>query len=191
MILLSILVLHVLLLGLVLSPRIARLWVLQHDLADSSSWSSPPLVLLRAILLADFDCADSAPPQSRPGAGARGGRSSQGGVLQHHWASPLSLPQLNSLVEAYNMRGEDASNITVIPIDSAPPHAQLIQHLKPFQVLKQTFSVSLHVVQSSSANTLSPPPWTRCCVRRWGTWSLWNKTPRRTCFGISPWSGLV
>jgi hypothetical protein len=124
------------------------------------------------ILVADFDCTDSAPPQSHPCAGARGGRSSQDGFLQHHAASPLSLPQLNSLVEAYNVRGEDASNITVISIDSAPPHAQLIQHWKPFQVLQQTCLVSLRAVQSSPAsagrNALSPPPWTRCCVRRRG-----------------------
>jgi hypothetical protein len=64
------LVLHVLLLGLVLSQDRQ---VPQDDLADSSS-SSPPLVHLRAIhatLVADYDCKDSAPQQSQPGAGTR------------------------------------------------------------------------------------------------------------------------
>ena len=72
--LLSILVLHVLLLGLALSPRIARPWVLQDDLADSSSWSLPPLVLLREIhanRLANYDCKGSAPCQSQSGTGYR------------------------------------------------------------------------------------------------------------------------
>ena len=40
------------------------LWLPKDDLKASSSWSSPPLVLLRDIhngLLAKYDCKDSAP----------------------------------------------------------------------------------------------------------------------------------
>ena len=42
------------------------LWLPKDDLKDASSWSSPPLVLLRDIhsdLLVQYDCKDSAPPQ--------------------------------------------------------------------------------------------------------------------------------
>jgi hypothetical protein len=44
-----------------------RLWLPKDDLRDSSSWSSPPLLLLRDIhvkLLTQYDCKEvCAPPQ--------------------------------------------------------------------------------------------------------------------------------
>ena len=73
------------------------MWLPQDDLLDSSSWSSPPLALLRQIrdtLLADCDCKDSAPPKSQNDARARGVRSSQDEFSQQE-AGPLFLPQLN------------------------------------------------------------------------------------------------
>ena len=94
------------------------LWLPKDDLKDSYSWSSPLLVLLRDIhdgLLAKYDCKDSAPPPAQPGARARPGRDSQDGVSQQLEAAPLFLPQLNRLHEAYIMRGEDASNVAIIP----------------------------------------------------------------------------
>ncbi len=62
-----------------------------------SSWSSPPLVLLRDIhskLLTHYDCKEvCALPQSQGHVGAPGGQISQDqdGVSQHHDAPPLSL----------------------------------------------------------------------------------------------------
>ena len=78
----SMLVLHVLWLGLVLFSWTARSWMPKDDLQVYSSWSSHPLVLLGDIhanlFSANYDCTDRIPSQSQPGAvgrGARGGRS--------------------------------------------------------------------------------------------------------------------
>jgi hypothetical protein len=63
-----------------------ELWLPKDDLRDSSSWSSPPLMLLRDIhskLLAQYDCKEvCAPSQSQINVGAKGGLSSQDGVSQ-------------------------------------------------------------------------------------------------------------
>ncbi len=62
-----------------------KLWLPKDDLQDSASWSPPPLVLLHGMhngLLADYDCKDTAPPQSQPDTGARVGRSQQDGDAQ-------------------------------------------------------------------------------------------------------------
>ena len=59
------------------------LWLPKDDLKDLSSWSSPPLVLLRDIpngLLAKYDCKDSVPPPDQSGERARPARNSQDGV---------------------------------------------------------------------------------------------------------------
>ena len=51
-----------------------ELWLPKDDLRDSSSWSSPPLVLLRDIdtnLIAQYDCKEvCAPSQSQANIGA-------------------------------------------------------------------------------------------------------------------------
>jgi hypothetical protein len=76
-----------------------ELWLPKDDLRDSSSWSSPPLVLLRDIhskLLTQFDCkevCESSPSQVNTGTGPR--LSSQDGVPQQQETVPLILPQLN------------------------------------------------------------------------------------------------
>jgi hypothetical protein len=91
------------------------LWLPKDDLWDSSSWSSPPLLLLRDIhskLLTQYDCKEvCAPSQSQVHVGARGGISSQDGVPQQQQAAPLSIPQLNRLLEVSLVQDESfASN---------------------------------------------------------------------------------
>jgi hypothetical protein len=104
--------------------------------SHSSSWVSPPLVLLRDIhskLLTQYDCKEvCVQSQSQDNIGADAGPSSQSQVniragprpnsqdgdshLQE--SVPLSLPSVNRLVEASFGRDENsASNpdVTVIP----------------------------------------------------------------------------
>ena len=100
-----------------------ELWLPKDDLRDSSSWSSPPLVLLRDIhskLLTQYDCKEvCAPSQSQDNVGASARLSSQDGVPQQQEAAPLSLPQLNRLFEASFARDESsASNAGVAAIPS-------------------------------------------------------------------------
>ena len=94
------------------------MWFPKEDLRDSSSWTSSPLVLLRDIhskILTQYDWKEvCSPSQSQvivgTGAGPRsqsqvnigsGPRpNSQDGVSQFQDPVPLSLPQLNRLVEA-------------------------------------------------------------------------------------------
>jgi hypothetical protein len=87
-----------------------KLWLPKDDLRDSSSWASPPLVLLRDIhskFLTHYDCKEvcaqsqsqvnvgsgagpSSQSQVNIGAGPR--TSSQDGVSQLQEPVPLSLP---------------------------------------------------------------------------------------------------
>ena len=74
------------------------MWLPEDDLKDPSSWSSPPLVLLRDIhdgLLAKYDCEVSASPPVQPGVRDRPARDSQDGAC-HQEAVPL-LPYLDRL----------------------------------------------------------------------------------------------
>ena len=69
------------------------LWLPKDNLKDSSTWSSPPLVLLRDIhdsLLVKYDCKDSVPPPAQRGARARPARDSQDGLdgASHQEAAP-------------------------------------------------------------------------------------------------------
>jgi len=99
-----------------------KLWLPKDDLRDSSSWSSPPLVLLRDIhskLLTQYDCKEvCAPSQSQGNVGASARRSSQDGVPQQEEAAPLSLPQLDRLYEDSFERDENSvsnAGVAVIP----------------------------------------------------------------------------
>jgi hypothetical protein len=80
------------------------LWLTKDDLRDSSSWSSPPFLLLRDIhskLLSDYKCKeDCVSSESHAHVGTRGRLSSQEGVSQQQEDAPLSIPQLNRLYEA-------------------------------------------------------------------------------------------
>ena len=94
------------------------LWLPKDDLKDPSTWSSPPLVLLRDIhdgLLVKYDCKDTEPPQSQSGTRGRVGHSQQDGDARQQEADPRLLPQLTRLHEAYHARGEDVSNVVSIP----------------------------------------------------------------------------
>ena len=68
------------------SPERQELWLPKDDLRDSSSWSSPPLLLLRDIhskLLTQYDCKEvCASSQSQGNVGASDRLSSQHGVSQ-------------------------------------------------------------------------------------------------------------
>ena len=111
-----------------------KLWLPKDDLRDSSSWTSPPLVLLRDIhskLLTQYDCKEvceqsqsqvnvgagagpSLPSQVNMGASPR--PSSQDGVSQLKEPAPLSLPQLNRLVEASVVRDESSASNADVPV---------------------------------------------------------------------------
>ena len=71
--------------------------VVKDDLQDSS-WSSPPLVLLRDIhngLLTNYGCKDTVSPQSQPGMRVRVGHRSQDGDAQQEETGPLLIPQFS------------------------------------------------------------------------------------------------
>jgi hypothetical protein len=116
-----------------------ELWLPKDDLRDSSSWSSPPLMLLRDIHSKLLDqyvykeevCAQS---QSQVNVGVGTGPSSQsqvnigtgprpssqdGGVPQQQETATLMLPQLNRLIEASFVRDESsASNADATAVPS-------------------------------------------------------------------------
>jgi len=78
-----------------------KLWLPKEDLRDSSSWSSPPLVLLRDIhskLTAQYDCKEvCAPSQSQGNVGGSDRLSSQDGVSSSgDWSSLYPATQLPS-----------------------------------------------------------------------------------------------
>ena len=112
-----------------------KLWLPKDDLRDSSSWTSPPFVLLRDIhskLLTQYDCKEvCAPSQSQVNVGASARLSSHDGVSQQQEAAPLSLPQLNRLFEASFVRDESsASNdddVATIPSQLKVTH-QILSH---------------------------------------------------------------
>ncbi len=100
-----------------------ELWFPKDDLRDSSSWSSPPFVLLRdihATLISQYDSKEvCAPSQSQGNVGASTRLSSQDGVPQQQEDAPLSLPRLDRLFEDSFVRDESsASNADVAAIPS-------------------------------------------------------------------------
>ncbi len=127
----------------------------KDDLRDSSSWSSPPLMILCDIhskLVDQYDwkevCAPS-PSQVNGGAGAR--LSSQDGVSQQQETVSLSLPQFNRLFETSFVRDESSdSNADVTAITSQHRITQQILSLwQPFQDLKLMFPGSCRAEQLS------------------------------------------
>ena len=117
------LVLHSSYLVLVLSPRNVRACgcprMICRTRPHSSSWSSPPRLLLRDIhskLLAEYICKGGcAPSLSQVNVGASGGISSQDGDSQQQEADPLSIPQLNCLIEASFVRYESSASNAAVP----------------------------------------------------------------------------
>ena len=125
------------------------MWLPQDDLRDSSSWASPPFVLLRDIhskLITQYDykevCAQS---QSQVNEGDGAGSSSQSqvnigpgprpisqdGVSQFQEPAPLSLPQLNRLVEASFVREAELSR-------ALPPMLMLLPCLLSLRLLNRS-----------------------------------------------------
>ena len=151
------------------------LWLPKDNLKDSSTWSSPPLVLLRDIhdgLLAKYDCKDSVPPPAQPGARARPARDSQDGLdgASQQEAAPLFLPQLNQLHELSFVRGEDASNVVAIPTQHRVTQ-QILSRWQPFKDLKRP--LRFRAVRSSCVNACSSA-WllrlrTQLYAQRWRT----------------------
>ncbi len=127
----------------------------KDDLRDSSSWSSPPHLLLRDIhykLITQYDCKEvCAPSQSQVNVGASDRLRSQDGVSQQQEAAPLSLPQLNRLFEVSFVRDESsASNADVAVIPSQHRvNQQILSHWQPFLDLKIMFAGSRRAEQLS------------------------------------------
>jgi hypothetical protein len=130
------------------------LWLPKDNLKDSSTWSSPPLVLLCDIhdsLLDKYHSKDSVTPPAQPGARPRPARDSQDdqdgldGASQQETV-PLFLPQLNQIHEFSFVRGEDTSNVVVIPTQDRVTQ-QILSRWQPFKDLKLTFTVSLRSEQ--------------------------------------------
>jgi hypothetical protein len=148
-----------------------ELWLPKDDLRDSSSWSSPPLMLLRDIhskLLDQYGCKEEvyAQSQSQANVGAGAGPSSQsqvnigaghrpssqdGGVPQQQETATLMLPQLNRLIEASFVRDESSASTTdatAIPTQHRVTQ-QILSHWQPFQDLKLMFAGSRRAEQLS------------------------------------------
>jgi hypothetical protein len=124
---------------------------------DSSSWSSPPLMLLRDIhskLLTQYDCKEEVYAQSQSqvnvGAGAglgsqskahigagpspvNGGAgariSSQDGVPQEQETASLSLPQLNRLIEDSFVRDESSASNADSDTTAIPSQHRVTQQI--------------------------------------------------------------
>ena len=88
-----------------------------------------------------MDFKDSVPPPAQPGVRSHPGRNSQDGVSHQQETDPLFLPLLNKLHQGFYVRGEDASNLTTIPLQSRVT-LQILNHSYPFKDLKETFAVS-------------------------------------------------
>jgi hypothetical protein len=146
-----------------------KLWLTKDDLRDSSSWVSPPFVLLRDIhskLLIQYDCKEvCAQSQSQVNVGAGAGPSSQSqvnigvgprpssqdGVSQLQEPVPLSLPHLNRLVETSFVRDESSpsnDDVTVIP-SQFKVTKQILLHWQPFRDLKLKYVGSRQAEQLS------------------------------------------
>ena len=117
----------------------------KDDLRDSSSWSSPPLMLLRDIhskLIDQYDCKEvCASSPSQVNAGARTRPHSQDGVPPQQEAAPLSLPYLNRLFET--SFAQDESSASTAGVAAVPTQfkvtQQILLHLHPFRDLKLKF----------------------------------------------------
>jgi hypothetical protein len=129
------------------------LWLPKDELRDSSSWTSFPLVLLRDIhskFLTQYDYKEvCTPSQSQVNVGAGPRPSSQDGVSHLQEPVPLSLPQLNRLVEASFVWDEISASSVDVPV--IPSHLKVIHqiliHWEPFRDLKSRFVGSCRAEQ--------------------------------------------
>ena len=94
------------------------------------------------------DADPNSQSQVNMGAGPR--LSSQVGVSQEQETAPLSIPQLNCLIEASFVRDEssasNADDVAVIP-SQLKATQQILSHWQPFRDLKLKFVVSRRVEQ--------------------------------------------
>jgi hypothetical protein len=125
----------------------------KDDLQDSSSWSSPPFLLLRYIhskLLSDYRLKEiRTPSQSRVHVEVRGGLNSQDGVSHQEEDVPLSISQLNRLIETSVVRDEISVSNTVVTVISSQHRVtqQILNHCQSFRDLKLMFTVSCRAKQ--------------------------------------------
>jgi hypothetical protein len=171
-----------------------------------------PLVLLRDIhskLLTQYDCKEvcaqsqsqdnvgtgagpSSQSQVNVGAGPR--PSSQDGVSQFQEPVPLSLPQLNRLVEASFVRDErSASNadVTVIP-SQFKVTKQILFHWQPFRDIKLKYVGSRQAEQlslSSQQRIVATVEESVLKTEMTGLESQEEDAPKRILF-FKPMSGL-
>ncbi len=131
------------------------LWLPKDDLRDSSSWSSPPLMLLRDIhskLIDHYDCKeDCVTSPSQVNTGARARPHCQDGVPPQQEAAPLSLPQLNRLFEDSFARDESSAStagVASVPIQFKVTQ-QILLYWHPFRDLKLKFIGSRRAEQLS------------------------------------------
>ena len=91
------------------------------------------------------------PSQSQVNVGAGARPSSQDGVSQLQEPAPLSLPQLNRLIEDSVVRDESSvSNADVVVIPSQlKVTQQILRHWQPFRDLKSRFADSRRAEQLS------------------------------------------
>ncbi len=119
----------------------------KDDLRDLSSWSSPPLMLLRDIhskLIDQYDCKEiCAPSPSQVNAGPGARLSSQDGVSQQQETASLSLLQLNRLFEASFVR--DESSVSNADTAVIPSQHRVTQATQPLAALpgSQTYVCGL------------------------------------------------
>jgi hypothetical protein len=149
---------------------------------------SPPYICdMHAKLLVDFDCTDSAPPQSPPSAGARGdrrrvaaparvGATLSGWLDSNHPARRTgflstmgpALSLLRSLTVSLRptLCGKRMSPtlLSSQPRDGPPPEAV---SGTPACIQRPPAAPDSFTSESHNASPL--PPWTQWCVRRWGT----------------------
>ncbi len=148
-----------------------ELWLPKDDLRDSSSWSSPPLMLLRDIhskLLDQYgfkevcpqsqsqvnvgtDAGLSSQSQVNIGTGPRPSSSQDDGVPQQQETATPMLPQFNRLIETSFVRDEISvsnADVTVVPSQHRVTQ-QILSHWQPFQDLKLMFVGSHRTEQLS------------------------------------------
>ena len=103
----------------------------KDDLRDSSSWSSPPIILLRDIhskLIDQYDYKEvCVPSPSQVHTGTRVRPCSQDGVPHHQQVAPLSLPKLNRLFETFFARDENSTSTAGVV--TIPSHSKVIQQI--------------------------------------------------------------
>ncbi len=128
-------------------------WLSKDDLKDTSSWSSPPLLLLRDIcskLLTQYDCKEVCEASQSQVGGVSARQNSQNDIPQQQVA-PLSLPQVNRLFEVSLVRDESSSSTADVPVIPTQNKVtdQILSHWQPFIDLQLSYVGSRRTEQLS------------------------------------------